>query len=153
MFSSSQDIYQHIAGQMVQSIQEPNWTTSWLVIFSNYGSETIRIKTGFYSNNDPNTVKAFDPFHCVNHGLGKATSKLYELMKEDSEDKPFNKYKFTLNNDGTFDVEFKYDQDYEYIFSIHPDSEEYDSIEVKDMRAIKSWEGLPKDHPRPWLYQ
>ena len=149
MFNTTHDIYQHIATHIVQCIQEPNWKTGWLIVSSNRGSETINIKTGYQSNG---ATKTFNPFYSAEHNLGKATSSLFNLLKNKTNDNPFNKYKFTLNNDGTFDIEFKYDEDFAYMKSLDADSDEFDELLELDVTdQIESWEGLPEDHPRPWV--
>ncbi|MBU2986776.1 hypothetical protein KO528_15535 [Saccharophagus degradans] len=151
MSITTHQLFQHLATNIVKSIDDPLWETAYIEVFiSNKASKTTSSVAGYFKPNDPTD-------HDFSIGpefkLIETSFNLYELSKANPSDKPFNKYKFTLNNDGTFNIEFKYDQDYEYIFSIHPDSEEYDSIEVEDMRAIKSWKGLPENHPRPWLQQ
>lgn len=152
MSISTHHLLQHLATNIVKSIDEPSWEAAYIeVSMSNKASKSTSSVAGYFKPNDPTD---YDFNLGPEFKLVETSFSLYKLSKKEPNDKPFNKYKFTLNNDGTFDIEFKYDEDFAYMKSLDADSDEFDELldlDVTDL--IESWEGLPQDHPRPWLHQ
>ncbi|MDO6422774.1 hypothetical protein [Saccharophagus degradans] len=153
MFNTDMEIYQYLATCIVKAIPVAEWSKAEFSVLLSPDGATAEWGDYFVGNEIAGQFDIDDGAEGAVAKTIEASKSLYEQHQRTPDDKPFNKYKFTLNNDGTFDLEFKYDNDFEFIHSIHPDSNEYDAIDTIDMRAIKSWEGLPQDHPRPWLQQ
>ncbi|ABD79598.1 immunity protein YezG family protein [Saccharophagus degradans] len=154
MFNSTAEIYQYIAECIVRAIPDPEWEKAeFLVSYSQRGA--LSEWGDYYKKSE--LAGQFDIDDGADTAFAEifdATKSLFNLMKTQVNATPFNKYKFTLNNDGTFDIEFKYDEDFAYMKSLDADSNEFDELldlDVTDL--IESWEGLPQDHPRPWLQQ
>ena len=151
MFKDEPTIYQHLAKIIVKAIPDPLWIKAELEVMSHNGSKYITLKSRYYS---PSSTKTnyFNPYITGTENIETATAELYRARYSESNEKPFNKYKFALNNDGTFDIEFKYDEDFAYMKSLDADSDEFDELLELDVTdQIESWERLPQDHPRPWL--
>jgi len=71
-------------------------------------------------------------------------------MKKDESDIPWNKARFELESDGSYDVKTKFDEDYIIHTGLDADNAELDSLSSDFHLAIESWEGLPDDMLRPW---
>ena len=71
-------------------------------------------------------------------------------MQKNTNDVPWNKCRFELLSDGSLDVKFKLDLDFEWYKSLDPDSEAFDNLNYQTVDLIKSWEGVPKDFDRNW---
>lgn len=152
MYYSIADIYQYIAKCIVRAIEDPEWEKAeYFVSYSQRGA--ISEWGEYYKKNK--LAGQFDIDDGSSNALADtfdATKSLFNLMKSQANPTPFNKYKFTLNHDGTFDIEFKYDEDYAYMKSLDADSDEFDELlELDLLDQLESWEGLPEDHPRPWV--
>ena len=151
MFDTDQAVYQHLATIAVRAIPNPEWDRAEFEIFSHDGSENITLRSRYYGSPE-DTSTHFNPYIKGDEKLEVATADLYNFLQKSPDDKPFNKYKFTLNNDGTFKIEFKYDDDFAYLSSLDAESQEFDDLlELEVVDQIESWEGLPEDFPRPWL--
>lgn len=150
MFNSNHQLLQHLATNIVKSIDEPSWKSAYIEVCISDKASRSTIATGGYFISDDTTDHDFQIG--PEFDLIETSFRLYELSKKTPNDNPFNKYKFTLNNDGTFDIEFKYDEDFAYMKSLDADSDEFDEfLELDVTDQIESWEGLPEDHPRPWV--
>ncbi|MBU2986778.1 hypothetical protein KO528_15545 [Saccharophagus degradans] len=155
MFNNEYEIYQYLAENIVKAIPAPDWDKAeYIAMSQNFERHLIEYASYFKIKTNENFDFDLDEGSNIPATGYKISMSLFELHKKKQEDKPFNKYKFTLNNDGTFDIAFKYDEDFAYMKSLDADSDEFDDLLELDVTdQIESWEGLPQDHPRPWLHQ
>ncbi|MDO6422776.1 immunity protein YezG family protein [Saccharophagus degradans] len=152
MFDTEHDIYQHFASCIVKAIPNPNWETAYLTVAIS-GNATQQVCGYFTANNPKDFDYDIDDGADMDAQVMEAALSLRNIHRARENSDAFNKFKFTLHNDGTFNVEFKYDTDFKYAESLNGDSQEYsDLLAYNVIDSIESWEGLPKDHPRPWLH-
>ncbi len=151
MFNSIDEIYNHIGQSMVEALPEPWFKAYSYVLLDNVDEGVMSfVDTFFKANQDDNEQ---DFFLDIKKRMPRvrAYQALYKFMQKTPDDVPWNKARFTLTNDGDFDIEFKLDEDLIWLNNLDADSQEYDDLDINIEDQIRSWEGLPENADRYWL--
>lgn len=83
--------------------------------------------------------------------LQKEFMDLRRIMIDQNGDFLWNKGCFTIGLEDFSIFEYKLDADMEWLINRGPNNKAYKNIDQQTLVDIMSWEGLPEDHPRPWL--
>ncbi len=155
MFETDIDIYQHIGQAMFNALPD-EWESAYFYFRMLRANGACEYVEGYLVNGEDHDFSVdeidgeYEDSQCV-----EAFYALYNLMKKDPSDVPWNKARFELMPSGSFDIQFKYDEDFAWYLNLDLDNKQdcklFDSVKPKDVRQIKSWEGLPEDFDRYWL--
>lgn len=76
---------------------------------------------------------------------------LHAALATDTATEQWNKVRFTYDRlkDQSF-ISTQWDDDYHWLNKIAATSDEYLALDMESEHKILSWEGLPKNAPRPW---
>ncbi|MGR6839874.1 immunity protein YezG family protein [Aliivibrio wodanis] len=151
MFENEINIYHHIGQSMFNALPE-KWDSAFFYfrMLNERGDCTYINKYLLHDNSFDFDVNQIDEEY-ENAKCAEAFRALYKLMKKDESDIPWNKARFELKPDGSFDMKFKYDEDFAWLVAVDHYSDAYERLSANDMNLIKSWEGLPEDFDRYWL--
>ena len=142
MFENFEDIYYKIAHEIINATPD-GWERAYLDAFIYKVDEVISIGGNYYLNGVESflDINAIDGEY-VSSEAHTAFFELYKGMKKNKNDVPWNKCRFELMSDGSLDVKFKLDLDFEWYKSLDPDGEDFDNLHYQTVDSIKSWEGL-----------
>lgn len=156
MFDHENDIYLHIGQAMFNALPD-EWDSAYFyfTMLSEIGA--CEYEQGYFINGvdcdfSVNKINGeYEDAKCV-----EAFNALYQMMKKNAFDVPWNKARFELMPDGNFDIKFKYDEDFAWFLNLDydnkRDAEVWDALADLDVdNVIKSWEGLPENFDRYWL--
>jgi len=158
MFENEINIYHHIGQSMFNALPE-EWDSAYFYFrMLNERGDCTYINGYLLHDNsfdfdfDVDEIDGeYEDAKCAD-----AFFSLYKLMKKDESDIPWNKARFELKPDGSFDMKFKYDEDFAWFQDLDlgkkQESDLFDALldsGVDDI--INSWEGLPEDFDRYWL--
>ena len=151
MFETIDEIYNHLGQSMFNALPE-HWEKAWFeaLLLDPEGAMqsnqeyVYNGQTFFFNTNKINGI-------AKNAKCGKAFYALYKLMQKDENDIPWNKARFEIEPDGSFDMQFKYDEDFAWYNDLDPDGKEYDELDIDTINQIETWEGLPVEFERYWL--
>lgn len=151
-----EDIYQHIGQAMFNALPD-EWDSAYFYI------SIKRIYPRSCEYEESYFLKGVEFDFSVDEidgdyeesGCTDAFFELYDLMQKDDSDVPWNKARFELKPDGSFDIQFKYDEDFAWLNSLNlrkkKDNDFYESVDIDIINEIKTWDGLPEDFDRYWL--
>lgn len=150
MFNSAEEIHQHIGQSMFDALPE-QWDKAYCDIGLSR-ENTCGFMAGTYYTGGEEKFYSVDIIDGVlkYSQCDEAFYALYKMMKKDESDIPWNKARFELESDGSYDVKTKFDEDYIIYTGLDADAAEFDSLSRDFYLAIESWEGLPDDMPCPW---
>lgn len=150
MFESIDEIYEHIGQSMYNALPD-EWDIAYLDMRIIQEGRSSGIKGTYFINGERRfySVDTIDG-EAIDSKCDHAFYALYKMMKRNDTDMPWNKARFELEPDGSFDLQFKLDKDFIVYKSLDADSPEFDSLSSDFHIKIESWEGLPEDMPRPW---
>ncbi len=155
MFETDIDIYQHIGQAMFNALPD-EWESAYFYFAVLRENSSCEYEGNYFLNEKEFnfSVNKIDGEY-EDSECDEAFFALYELMKKDPSDIPWNKARFELMPSGSFDIQFKYDEDFAWYLNLDLDNKQdsklFDSVKPRDVRQIKSWEGLPDDFERYWL--
>lgn len=151
MFDNEIDIYHHIGQSMFNALPD-EWDSAYFYfrMLNERGSceyvEGYLLGSKDYDFSVNEIDGEYEDSKCT-----EAFRRLYKNMKKNESDVPWNKARFELKPDGDFDIQFKYDKDFEWLVAVDHCSDAYERLSSDDMSVIKSWEGIPEDFNRYWL--
>ena len=150
MFETDHDIYSYLGQTMFDRLPDV-WDTARLDVLIQSIDRSSSIGA-FYSHNDVESRFDLDKINGVlqSTDCDLAFFALYKLMQKGEKDIPWNKARFQITSEGDFEIDFKYDEDFEWYKALDIDSKEYDDLDIDIINQIKSWEGLPEGAPRYW---
>ncbi|MGR6839879.1 immunity protein YezG family protein [Aliivibrio wodanis] len=156
MFENEINIYHHIGQSMFNALPE-EWDSAYFYFRMLGENGDCTYKQWYLIDNKVNAFSVneiddeYEDAKCAD-----AFFSLYKLMKKDESNIPWNKARFELKPDGSFDMKFKYDEDFAWFQDLDlgkkQESDLFDALldsGVDDI--INSWEGLPEDFDRYWL--
>ncbi|OBU29060.1 DUF600 domain-containing protein [Photobacterium kishitanii] len=112
-----EDIYQHIGQAMFNALPD-EWDSAYFYI----SIKLIYPRACEYKESYFLKGVEFDFSVDENDGDYGCTDtffELYDLMQKDDSDVPWNKARFELKPDGSFDIQFKYDEDFAWLKSLN----------------------------------
>ena len=150
MFETVDDIYNYIGQAMFDALPE-NWdrATFYALIVTvdkAMQSKQTYLHQGQKHDFDVNIINGV----AKRTKCSKAFYSLYRIMQKGEKDLSWNKARFQITSEGDFEIDFKYDEDFEWYKALDVDSKEYDDLDIDIIHQIKSWEGLSDDAPRHW---
>ncbi|MUK94673.1 DUF600 family protein [Aliivibrio fischeri] len=151
MFNCDIDIYQHIGQAMFNALPD-KWDRAYFYfkcLHENGACEYQQMYSlnGDWFNFSVNKIDGeYEDAKCV-----EAFNALYQIMKKNDSDTPWNKARFELMPDGNFDIQFKYDEDFAWLVAVDHYSDAFERLSADDMNLIKSWDGVPDVYERYWL--
>lgn len=146
MFDTIDGIYNHIGQAMFDAL--PNkWDTATLMLLMDKVNVSVTMSQKYLDKNDSKNYKYFT----VNKRNGLAYESkvsdafyaLFNIMKKDKDDVPWNKVRVEITSEGYFSIDFKYDEDFAWYKSLDIHSQEYEDLDIDVINKIKSWDGLP----------
>ena len=150
MFDNVDDIYNHIGEAMFNALPD-SWDEAWIEVVLYEVDKHIQLVQGFINKGvvDYFSVNKINGDY-VSSGCDKAFFDLYKAMQKNDSDIPWNKAKFYLDQEGEFEIDFKFDEDFDYYKTLKPNSEDYKKLDIEVEKKILTWDGLSKDTPRFW---
>jgi len=149
MFNNINEIYNYI-GQSMFNVLPEEWSNAHsYILLDNYASGVMRFSNIYIMD----SISLEYDFRFDNQDMLNiigAYKQLYQLMKKNEADVPWNKVRFEITFEGDFSIDFKYDEDFVWYKSLDIDSQEYDDLDIDVINQIKSWDGLPENAPRYW---
>lgn len=150
MFEDIEDIYECIGQEMFDVLPESfDAAYSYATILMPGRSVEVAQKFVDSQGKEHQFSTFIQNDQVLDTNLPQAFLALLEKMAQEGEI-PWNKAAFSLTEDGDFELEFKLDDDWEYVRNLDSDSLEYDLLDVDLIDQVKSWEGLPDEVERPW---
>ena len=151
MFDHENDIYLHIGQAMFNALPD-EWDSAYFYFTMLSESGACEYEQGYFINGvdcdfSVNKIDGeYEDAKCV-----EAFNALYQMMKKNDSDAPWNKARFELMPDGNFDIQFKFDEDFAWLVAVDHYSDEFECLSADDMNLIKSWGGVPDLYGRYWL--
>ncbi|CAM3821483.1 immunity protein YezG family protein [Parendozoicomonas haliclonae] len=150
MFDTVDDIYQFI-GQAIYNALPDEWDEAKFTAILIEIDHFIESRQHYSLGGDIHSFDIEDTDEDI--AWDEAFYALFKLMRKSESDIPWNKAQFSLLADGSFDLEFKYDPDLQWLNTVERDSASYKAMNSKDILKIKTWDGLPEDNDRTWIKQ
>ncbi|MGR6839877.1 immunity protein YezG family protein [Aliivibrio wodanis] len=147
MFENEINIYHHI-GQSMFNVLPDKWDRAYF-IFKMLEVDNAALSEQFYMKG--NDFFGFDVDEDEYSETFEAFDCLFKMMQTNDLDTPWNKARFELKPDGSFDMKFKYDEDFAWLVAVDHYSDAYERLSANDMNLIKSWDGVPEVYDRYWL--
>ncbi|MBS9995492.1 DUF600 family protein [Vibrio alginolyticus] len=148
MFSTAEEIYNHVGGAILEVAPE-QWCVAWVDIAMNLSTRAVYFHDRYLVDANSDDVKDLDIYSSDNIELDDAFSDLFDFMSSKEQSKPWNKARFIVYPDGDFEIEFKWDEDWAWLSSLDPDKDIYPDGDTA--RTIRSWDGLGENAYRPWF--
>ena len=151
MFETVDDIYNYIGQAMFDALPD-KWSEAWVEVLIYQPKISISfvqqyLVGGGAKPKDFNVDEINGNY--IESNVDKAFYELHGVMKKDDQS-AWNKARFYITAEGDFEIDFKYDTDFEWYKSLDVDSKEYDDLDIDIINQIKSWEGLSEGAPRYW---
>jgi hypothetical protein len=148
MFKTVEEIYDHIGNVMFNTLPD-KWTVAWLDVYLDLSSGMVSVTPLYLQSSGDHNPLYFDVTVGDNPYFEVAFPELHELLERTSTENSWNKCRFILQTDGSFELEFKFDADLDWVLGLTPDEEAQldDDLDF----AIRQWPGLKEDAYRPWL--
>ncbi len=149
MFETVDSIYEFIGQEMFNSLPDEWVSASNYTLLENFEKGIIS-QVNLFQRTKSSNEEAFRFAPSKVLELIEAYKSLYQIMQSSNTEAPWNKARFQITSEGDFEIDFKYDENFEWYRSLDIDSKEYDDLDIDIINQIKSWEGLPDDAPRYW---
>lgn len=149
MFDSQEDIYQFVGGILFEN-QPKKWVVAWIDVNIHIFTKKSSFSLQYLESSDDDNGHDLELENQLElFNIHDAFNALYQLMKTDADDVPWNRCRFVVHPDGDLEVDFKIDPDLNWLNSLDPDKDTYPSYDV--IQALESWDGLSENADRPWL--
>ncbi|WP_337909212.1 hypothetical protein [Vibrio cholerae] len=144
MPQSVEELYGYIGQSMYDSLPD-EWVVSWLDVCIDTRKCRANIMPFFMEKAEVRKSTSF----IMPVDLEQCFVAMHSYFQQSQEDKAWNKCRFILRPDGDFDLEFKFDRDLDYLYSLA--GGDVARVEESLVNAIRSWSGLKEDAYRPWV--